>query len=570
MGKQLNSARCEGLIFVVRIRTWIRWLLAAGGGVVVLLFALVWFIGRKGTSPIEGWIGSQLQSVAGSYLVPKLSFDDLDYQYPATVRVKHLKLTADDSGKPLDIVYAEDATITLGEIPREGQPIRMERIALNKARFAAVATQPGSSDFVGFSKLFRVASKSTARMSDVFQIRLIELTDGQIVYDPRIAGTQAMELDQINTHLAIAPSSTGTYALETKISRAPLFDLSVKGNLDLDRFIAQDMSIKLSAMLRDEQMTYLPPQLQKILMEHEVRGALDVSVNGSMPVTEPMKGTLSAEIALADANLVAGAYRVPLRGLTVSAKLEDGKVNIAAARILPRRGEINLSGWAMLDQNLTSDMKLSVKDVFIEDMLRPETGLTPPVAGRVVGDLQWKVPLLVVLAKVGTDPAKPPASSEKLPTVWGEGRFDLDQGLLVHLPLVSTIMGLINRGMEVINRTGRMEEAHVDQASVQFELTGDGARIDKVTYTNAIANIHGNGFALLDERLALMLKGGPKGLGAVSEALATYRVSGTAEQPEVKVEAAEGTAQNVENKMSGGVGAVKGGIEKLGSKLFGR
>src|SRR6185437_10264302 len=110
--------------------------------------------------------------------------------------------------------------------------------------------------FVGFSRLFRVASQPVARMSDVFQIRLIELTDGQIVYDPRIAGTQPMELDQINTHLAIAPSSTGTYALETKISRAPLFDLSVKGNLDLDRFIAQDMSIKLSAMLRDEQMTY--------------------------------------------------------------------------------------------------------------------------------------------------------------------------------------------------------------------------------------------------------------------------------------------------------------------------
>src|ERR1700728_935627 len=73
---------------------------------------------------IQQWVGSQLQNIANSYLNPQLSFTDLDYQYPYTVSLKNLRLTADDPAHPghaIDIIACGHAMVTLGEIPRIGK-----------------------------------------------------------------------------------------------------------------------------------------------------------------------------------------------------------------------------------------------------------------------------------------------------------------------------------------------------------------------------------------------------------------------------------------------------------------
>src|SRR5438105_2493040 len=83
---------------------------------VALGVLLVWHAGQSGSSSIEQWIGTQFQLISNSYLEPRLSFDDLDYQYPMTVRLSRMRLTADDPARPgekIDILAAEDATIEL-------------------------------------------------------------------------------------------------------------------------------------------------------------------------------------------------------------------------------------------------------------------------------------------------------------------------------------------------------------------------------------------------------------------------------------------------------------------------
>src|SRR4051812_39867662 len=111
-------------------------------GVFVLAGAIVfWLAARAGSSPVEAWGGGQIQAVAEAYLNPKLSFTDLDYEFPATVRLKSLRLTAEDPanpGKTIDIVAAEQAIVELTEMPKAGQPIQIASVVLRKPLFQAV------------------------------------------------------------------------------------------------------------------------------------------------------------------------------------------------------------------------------------------------------------------------------------------------------------------------------------------------------------------------------------------------------------------------------------------------
>jgi len=63
---------------LVRIMLIVLLLVIIGGAVAF------WQIKGAGSSKLEQWIGSQIQLIADSYLNPKLSFTDLDYEYPGT------------------------------------------------------------------------------------------------------------------------------------------------------------------------------------------------------------------------------------------------------------------------------------------------------------------------------------------------------------------------------------------------------------------------------------------------------------------------------------------------------
>src|SRR5262249_45227677 len=154
------------------------------------------------------------------------------------------------------------AAVTLGEIPSIGKPIVIEKIILEKPLFSAVAVEPKSKQFIGFSNLIKGGSTAAApvapkaeekspgqptKLSDIFRMKLVQLIDGKIVYDPRIPGTIPMELDQINTALNIESAESGWYKLNTVITRKPVFEVEVAGQLNLDTFNVRDFALKMMA-----------------------------------------------------------------------------------------------------------------------------------------------------------------------------------------------------------------------------------------------------------------------------------------------------------------------------------
>jgi len=391
----------------------IRIAIASGVGLVLLILALVVVLSRKGPGSVQDWIGAQLQTIADRYLNPKLTFTNLSYQYPLAVSLKNLHLTADDPahpGRTIDIIACDSAAISLAEIPVPGRPIVIQKIVLDHPLITAEAVQPRSKQFVGFSDLLHgeksgkqpADSAAPQKLSDVFQMRLVQIKDGRIVYDPRIAGTTPMSLDQINTTLNIEPADAGWYKLDTVIARQPLFELKLAGQVNLDTFNARDFDLNLTADLGREKLDYLPPELQQILKTYDAHGKLGVEVSGSLPLMDPLKGDVKASIKLDGANVTAAGMRVPIDHLDLEAALGNGQAAVNSLKITALDGSLLASGSVALNDPLDAALQVKVTGMILQQLLA-DPNLAAAAPARLDLDMSVAAPLM---ALTGGSPVK--------------------------------------------------------------------------------------------------------------------------------------------------------------------
>ena len=574
--------------------------------------AALWLAGRAGSSAVETWVAGQIHLVADGYLNPKLSFTDLDYQFPATVRLKSLRLTADDPANPgrsIDIVGCERAEIELTEMPKAGRPIQIASIAFRKPVFQAIAVGDGSKRLVGFSDLIRkpssevttqpaqspeaasqpaeypqppsaspattalphLAANNVPRLSDFLRMTRVELIDGQIISDARLPGVPRMQIDKINTRLAIEPAKDGWYTLDTRITRAPVFDLALTGRLNLDTFTAADAVVTVKAHVAREEESFLPPDLQTFLRRHEVRGALEARITArSLPLLDPGRGAMSVEASLANANVAYRDYRVPVESLVLSAALEDGMLKLSKLDVKALRGEADVRGTLALNEALDADVRCVVRNMILDDTIRDGTATArePKFGGRVNAQVAAAAPL------------KTAATTLPIDRTWGRGQIDVDRGRLVNIPLVQGLGRAITKSTTWLRGGGRGgargKGAGTDRAHVVFTLVGHEARCSEMTYVGDVFAARGRGVVAFDQELDLIVNGGPlekmqhllgKHVGGVfgklTDALAGYRVTGTVAQPQVGVQLAGGRVNNMGRSVKNGFGKVVDGMSNL-------
>jgi hypothetical protein len=579
-------------------------LVVLAAGAAVYLFRAV---SSSGSSPIEAWIGGQLQAIADDYLNPRLSFSDLDYTYPGTVSLKDLRLTADDPahpGKSVDILGASSATLTLAEVPQVGKPIVIERIELDQPLISVVAVKPNSGEFVGFSHLVRrratpatqpaTRQSSSApvarnRLSDFLRMRLVQLRNGKILYDPRIAGTEPMTLDAINTTLKLAPDKdAGWHMLSLAVARAPLFDMSTAGQINLDTFDVRDFAFKIKADVQQDKLDYLPPQVQKVLRQYDVRGSLYALIIGDFPLMHPQNGSADVELKLSGANVTLDQYRIPVDELSINANFEDNLLTLNMLRMAALGGVATVTGTFETMDAIDSDFKVDIKDMMLQELLaRRESGKPPAIAGRLNASAQIAAPLLVVAAKA-TPPTTQPASymhfaSQNLPENWGSLTLDLVEGRLTGAPGFASLISAFRAAARLVDVKINDQARPSERAKVAAELTGDKAQISEITFVGDYLAGRGKGTVTLDQRLDLLVNAGPiekmqSMLGVVGGAIArvtdkilAYRVSGTLGAPRVEVQVGGNAVTDVAKKTGSavetGVKAVGEGVNKIGEGI---
>ncbi|MDY7109915.1 MAG: AsmA-like C-terminal region-containing protein [Planctomycetota bacterium] len=482
---------------------------------------LLWNTGRLGTTGVEQWVGRQILAIANDALRPKLSFQTLDYEYPATATLHEVRLTDDET----PFVTATSMRIVFTERPRRGRPIVIETIELTEPvvelRQRPDGSMVGFSDFIESTEGRTRADGGSTRPSDVFAIRTLRIIDGVFVY--ATPDDQAMRLDEITFDLTSSPDSEqGWYALDALLERAPVFTLALDGRLNIDTASLDLADTTLDVHLQPEQYELLPPQLQKTLNQHDIRGVLSMGLSGMMPLADPMSGDLDLHLLLTEARIAFGEYMLPIQSLETMARLEEQTIHIEPLVIAGLGGTLQATGDLRPVRGWGADLQLDARGVRIEQALR-DTGEQPPrFAGRV--DLDGE------LSGELADPAQ---------SLAGTGVLQVTEARLVNLPVVGGLVRTVSGGKA--NGAGK------DRLRADLQLAKGETRFRDIELLSAAVAARGEGEIGFDGRIDFTFNAGPlervQGslgaigdlLGKMTDQLMKYHVTGPIGEPKFDI-----------------------------------
>ncbi|MEM1422623.1 MAG: hypothetical protein AAGH64_01330, partial [Planctomycetota bacterium] len=298
--------------------------LAAAGG---------YYAVRSGVGGADDWVVKRLVRISETYIEPKIDFDSFAWDGGRTVTLEGVTLTADDG---TEVVTAGSMTVVTERVPINGGAFIIESVSLTNAVLRLVQTtgDDGSIGFKGlvpFVKTDNIANQETVesdvKLSETFKIRLISIENGGFEYDAG-DGSDPMLLRRIALDVNLTPEDDGGYALDADLSREGVFGMLVKGELNLDDMRMNGMDVSFDADLSSQEaVSALPPQIQSLLREYEVRGTLESSITGDVVLADPTASTITARVRMSDAHFAAGEYDFPVEGLQLDANVSGGQAN---------------------------------------------------------------------------------------------------------------------------------------------------------------------------------------------------------------------------------------------------
>jgi len=487
-----------------------------------------------GDSVLERWVREQIIAIVNDNLHPQLQFETFDLELPDTVTLSNIELIATEPGLPtgsVTVFAAEELKIVLAERPKRGRPLVIERLVLTDPALRLVATEPGGTAFAGFSNMVKQRGEpkddgGSTQLSDIFQLRLVKLTNAMVVYDPRLEDFEPMMLPNINTELKLEDPEDGWHAMELSLGQSPVIDLGLSGRMHLDAGKLDIAAMRLVAELSRENDARLPPQVQQYLRQHDIRGRLEVTGSGLLAVTDPAGSMFDLKVNLTEGFASFDEYVIPIRSLElpVTLKQETLRANLLV-EALSGRTDLNLTMNTTGPMN--GDAKLTIAGVRIQELFATRTGGKPP---KYAGTLDASVHLFGPFAEITT-------------RADGQGQINVIDGRLVNVPLVS---GLISASKSVL--TLGQSSGMTDTADATFTFEGDRATFSDVNLKSSAIAARGKGDVYLDSRLAMRFNGGPvervqgllgaagELLGKVTDQLMTYTVKGTVAEPRVGVQ----------------------------------
>ena len=507
-------------------------LAALGGFGVFLLTQTGAGLFGLGGEELRQWIGKQVTAIVNDNLKPELSFDRLEYEFPGAVTVFNPALvTTPEEGSgvdPITVVSATTMVIELAETPRVGEPIVIQSVILDSPVVRLIEMADGG--LAAFSDLLEdkpgeKKEEGSTDPSDVFAIRLIEIRDGTLVYEPNELPT--MKLDELNFDLNNKPGNEkGWYAIDVILERPQVFTFDIDGRLNIDsRILEISEGTTFDVQLETGNYDVLPPQLQSTLETYGIRGALTANVNGRIPFEDVMESSLALDLQLEEGHFATEAIELPLRTMNLSATMEEGTIDVSRFKVQALDGSAEAEALISLAGEQASSLSLWINDMELEELLRATTedGGQPKYAGRIRADVNATM-----------DVANP------LNSINGTGGIEVDRGRLVDIPVIGRIVRLVRA---VVPQT----EPRKDRLETDLTFKPGEVKLTDLHMVSSTVAARGDGTIGYDGSLNLALNAGPREkvqskfgelgdfIGGLTDKLVKYHVTGTVSQPKVDV-----------------------------------
>ena len=197
-------------------------------------------------------------------------------------------------GRRRAVLDGAEARVTFAEVP-EGRAAAHHTGRRTRGLHAATP-HPGRRRPARLQRLLRTdadletaADETGAPLSTSFAMRRIRIINGAIAYE--LADGTAMLLNEIDVEMGCDPETDpGWYAVNLDMSRRDLVSLKTTSRLNIDDVVLEIEDSTFEIALAPERYEVLPPQLQELVREYEVRGHLTLRTQGTLPLTNPIAG----------------------------------------------------------------------------------------------------------------------------------------------------------------------------------------------------------------------------------------------------------------------------------------
>ncbi len=535
----------------------------------------------------------------------------------AAVAIHNLRLTTDDPitpGTPLDFIAADELSTVVAALPTPGKPAIIDQIIIKHPVVRAVATSPGSSDFAGIAALQSIGTSAASssqppttqpqsqpqKLSDVFRLKSLDVSDISLVYNPRIDGTVPMSLDHLSAQVALDSPAGDVYKFETKIP--PNGDLSgaIAGRFNVDAMQFDPVNLTLALACGKTTPSYLPPQVQQMLRPYNLTARVGISGAATASLNTPNKAVASANVLIDDVGATVGDYRIPIDHVRLPVQLSNGQLTILKSDSLggpmleAMGGKANVTGTIALNDRLDANLDIAADDFLLQDLAIAK--ITPPQPD-LVGNLKATIklvnaPLLVIAAKAhppATQPSDPPPSplaSQPLPDHWGHADLELTHARLAGLELIQGVTNLARSVLADIFEHDKSGETRAidpkESATLIADFNGDHIDCSTIHYEGEVVAADGKGYITLAQAVNLDLAGGPMsklaGLGTVgnwikdaSDSLLYYHVYGSIGKLQYEIKTGDGQpiVQGVKKGAEAAENGIKSGAHAVGGFLHG-
>jgi hypothetical protein len=511
-------------------------------GILVLVGAGAVWVGA-----VERWVEHVLRGLAAAHLNPTFTLEDLSYRFPRTVTLRGIRLTSPDpdaSDDSIEILSIDSLSLSLSEIPRPNQPFLVQRLELAgpTLRLVRIPVANGTGRLLGYSELLKRTPESGAspdvppvKPSDLLQVRAISIEGGRVQYDPRDGGSRdgsgaRLLIDGIGASLQLRPNDAGAYRIEFSLDQHPVFTLALRGTLFADDRRLDVSGLSSTLQLAREHDHFLTPDVQKLLARGDLRGRLTLEATGAFDLDEGDPSHLEAHVELEEASFIARNHRLTLDHVRSRISMNGKNLTVEELAIDALGGHAKIGGSLALDDGLPGSIRFEGSDLQISDVLRgaDDPHGVPSFSGLLDFSGSLRGPLADLAQSAG-----------------GGGRVTLRQARIARLPVLSTIDDALDRAAELAMKKERVGH---DAFSFDFSLGGDHARLEKIRMNSRWYGLRGSGDVYFDSRLDLTVDGGPiprienelgdvgDVLGEITESLLRARVTGTLDEPKVRLQ----------------------------------
>lgn len=513
---------------------------------------------------LRDYVSAQILQAVNDPLVPQLGWDKAEFDRPGTLRLNDVSLVAPDG---TDIVRVATAEIVLTEVPKVGEPIAIERVTLSNGTVRIISD--GQGGYIGLTPFVKDSDEpgdedpegEKVKITDILNLRRIEITGIDLVYDdgneagpmelpgfefiadikPAGSSNQAERDDPVEAGdeagprrmiSSGAPTGEAWYDLDFEVGRKPGFALDVVGRININTYAAWLDGTTASITVDETTLGSLPGRVRSLMEQYKVSGEVTANINGLIDPLTLANSNATARINASGVNVSVGEYRFPLSRMVVDATLQGSLARLDTFEIEAVDGRLDATGTYPLDGAGEGEIRWTVTGFDLQQFLASDPGSGPPkIAGLFATEGRVSVS--------GESPAQ---------SLSGKGTFELTEGRLVALPIVSQLADVLAVFDALRSATTLNHRANGNYAISPDRVVLSDTRLVTTAFAAEIS-----GPIYFDQTLDLKVNAGPfrraqqlfgetlsNIFNTLTPDLITYRVRGTLSEPEVSVSALGG------------------------------